>query len=108
MTKEVLGRFYTGDYIATDSEYIASNEGFHTAVVLPLLSLEDTETAEPHSCVVGCSREQALRGPWGSGRSVLLIYVTLSTMKVVRSSLLRTGRLYPQEFLYILVLIFRG
>jgi hypothetical protein len=29
-------------------------------------------------------------------------------MHVVRSSLLHTGRLYPQEFLYILVLIFRG
>jgi hypothetical protein len=29
-------------------------------------------------------------------------------MKVVMSSLLRTGRFYPQDFLYILVLIFRG
>jgi hypothetical protein len=52
----------------------------------------------------GFSREQALKGPW----SRLQIYVTFSTMHVVRSSLLHTGRLYPQEFLYILVLIFRG
>ena len=56
----------------------------------------------------GFSCQQALKGPWGSGRSRLRIYVTFGTMKVVRLSHLRTGRVYPQEFLYIMVLIFRG
>jgi hypothetical protein len=36
--------------------------------------------------------------PWGSGRLRLWIFSTFGTMKVVRSSPLRTGRLYPQEF----------
>jgi hypothetical protein len=39
--------------------------------------------------------EQALGG---SGRLRLRIFITFGTMKVVRSSPLRTGRLYPQEF----------
>jgi hypothetical protein len=37
-------------------------------------------------------------GPWGSGRLRLWIFSTFGTMKVIRSSPLRTGRLYPQEF----------
>jgi hypothetical protein len=37
-------------------------------------------------------------GPWGSGRLWLRIFSTSGTIKVVRSSPLRTGRLYPQEF----------
>ena len=37
-------------------------------------------------------------GPWGSGRLKLRIFLTFDIMKVVRSSPLRTGRLYPQEF----------
>jgi hypothetical protein len=41
---------------------------------------------------------QAWAGPWGSGRLRLRIFSTFGTMKVVRSSSLRTGRLYPQEF----------
>jgi hypothetical protein len=41
---------------------------------------------------------QAWAGPWGSRRLRLLIFLTFGTMKVVRSSALRTGRLYPQEF----------
>ena len=39
--------------------------------------------------------EQALGG---SGRLRLRIFSTFGTMKVVRSSHLRTGRLYPQQF----------
>jgi hypothetical protein len=39
--------------------------------------------------------EQALGG---SGRLRFRIFSTFCTMKVVRSSPLRTGRLYPQEF----------
>jgi hypothetical protein len=56
----------------------------------------------------GCSCEEALKDPWGSGRSRLRIYVTFSTMNAVRSSFLRTGRLYPREFLYNLVLRAHG
>jgi hypothetical protein len=41
---------------------------------------------------------QAWAGPWGSSRLRLQIFPTFGTMKVVRSSPLRTGRLYPQEF----------
>jgi hypothetical protein len=41
---------------------------------------------------------QAWAGPWGSGRLRLRIFSTFGTMKVVRSSPLRTGRLYLQEF----------
>jgi hypothetical protein len=41
---------------------------------------------------------QAWAGPWESGRLRLRIFSTFGTMKVVRSSPLRTGRLYPQEF----------
>ena len=44
-------------------------------------------------------------GPWGAGRLRLRIFLTFGTMKVVRSSPLRTSRLYPRS---ILVLIFRG
>jgi hypothetical protein len=40
--------------------------------------------------------EQALGG---SGRLGLRIFMTFGTMKVVRSSVLRTGRLYPQQYL---------
>jgi hypothetical protein len=46
--------------------------------------------------------EQALGG---SGRLRLWIFMTFGTVKVVRSSPLRTGSLYPRS---ILVLIFRG
>jgi hypothetical protein len=41
---------------------------------------------------------QAWAGPWGSGRLRLRIFSTFGTMKVVRSSPLRTGRLHPHEF----------
>jgi hypothetical protein len=41
---------------------------------------------------------QASAGPWGSGRLRLRIFSTFGTMKVVRSSPLRTGRLHPQKF----------
>ena len=41
---------------------------------------------------------QAEAGPWKSGRLRLWIFSTFDTMKVVRSSPLRTGRLYPQDF----------
>jgi hypothetical protein len=41
---------------------------------------------------------QAWAGPRGSGRLRLRIFSAFGTMKVVRSSPLRTGRLYPQEF----------
>jgi hypothetical protein len=41
---------------------------------------------------------QAWAGPWRSSRLRLRIFSTFGTMKVVRSSPLRTGRLYPQEF----------
>jgi hypothetical protein len=44
-------------------------------------------------------------GPWRSGRLRLQIFSTLGTVKVVRSSPLRTGHLYPRSFL---VLILRG
>jgi hypothetical protein len=37
-------------------------------------------------------------GSKGSGTLRLQIFLTFSTMKVVRSSPLRIGRLYPQEF----------
>jgi hypothetical protein len=40
----------------------------------------------------------------GSGRLRLCIFMTFGTMKVVRSSPLRTGRLYPQEFYLYLFL----
>jgi hypothetical protein len=33
-----------------------------------------------------------------SGRLRLRIFLTFGTVKVVRSSALRTGRLYPQEY----------
>jgi hypothetical protein len=36
--------------------------------------------------------------PVESGRLRLRIFMTFGTMKVVRSSVLNTGRLYPQEF----------
>jgi hypothetical protein len=39
---------------------------------------------------------QAWTGPWGSGRLRLRIFSTFGTIKVVRSSSLRTGRIYPQ------------
>jgi hypothetical protein len=41
---------------------------------------------------------QAYVGPWGSDRLRVRIFSTFGTMKVVRSSPLRTGRLYPQKF----------
>jgi hypothetical protein len=41
---------------------------------------------------------QAWACPWGSGWLRLRIFSTISTMKVVRSSPLRTGRLCPHEF----------
>jgi hypothetical protein len=41
---------------------------------------------------------QAWGGPWGSRRLRLRIFSTIGTMKVVRSSPFRNGRLYPQEF----------
>jgi hypothetical protein len=41
---------------------------------------------------------QARAGPWGSGRLRLRMFLTFGTMKVVRSSALRTGRHDPQEF----------
>jgi hypothetical protein len=44
-------------------------------------------------------------GLWGSGRLRPRIFSTFGTVKVVRSSSLRTGRLYPRSFL---VLIFSG
>ena len=37
-------------------------------------------------------------GPWGSRRLRLPDFLDFDTMKVVRSSALRSGRLYPQEF----------
>jgi hypothetical protein len=37
-------------------------------------------------------------GPRGSGRLRCRVFLTFGTMKVVRSSSLRTGRLYPQEY----------
>jgi hypothetical protein len=40
----------------------------------------------------------AWAGPWGSGRLRLRIFSTFGTMKVVRSSPLVAGRLYPQEY----------
>jgi hypothetical protein len=40
----------------------------------------------------------ASAGPWGYGRLRLRIFSIFGTMKVVRSSPLRTGRLYLQEF----------
>jgi hypothetical protein len=40
---------------------------------------------------------QAWVGPWGSGRLRLQIFLTFGYMNVVRSSPLRTGRLYSQE-----------
>jgi hypothetical protein len=40
---------------------------------------------------------QAWEGTWGSRRLRLRIFSTFDTMKVVKSSPLRTGRLYPQE-----------
>ena len=39
---------------------------------------------KPQIRMVWCSCEQALKGPWGSGRSKLRIFVTFDTMKVVR------------------------
>jgi hypothetical protein len=48
---------------------------------------------------------QAWAGPWGSGRLRLRIFSTFGTMKVVRSSPLRTAVFTPRSFL---VLIFRG
>jgi hypothetical protein len=41
---------------------------------------------------------QAWNGSWGSRRLRLLDFLDFGTMKVVRSSPLRTGRLHPQEF----------
>jgi hypothetical protein len=41
---------------------------------------------------------QAWSGSWGSAGLGSWIFSTFGTMKVVRSSPLRTGRLYPQEF----------
>jgi hypothetical protein len=41
---------------------------------------------------------EAYAGPRGSGRLSFRIFSTFGTIKVVRSSPLRTGRLYPQEF----------
>jgi hypothetical protein len=41
---------------------------------------------------------QAQAGPWGSGRLRLRIFWTFGIVKVVRSSPLRTGHLYIQEF----------
>jgi hypothetical protein len=41
---------------------------------------------------------QKKTGPWGPGSLRLRIFSTSGTVKVVRSSPLRTGRLYPQEF----------
>ena len=38
-----------------------------------------------------------LNRPWGSGRLRPRIFLTFGTVKVVRSSALRTGRLYSQE-----------
>jgi hypothetical protein len=41
---------------------------------------------------------QALVGPWGSGRLRFRIFSTFGTVEVVRSSPLRTDRLYPHEY----------
>ena len=41
---------------------------------------------------------KASAGPWESGRIRLRIFLTFGSMKGVRSSPLRTGRLYPQEY----------
>jgi hypothetical protein len=41
---------------------------------------------------------QAWVGSWGSGRLSFRIFSTFGTMKVERSSPLRTGRLHPQKF----------
>ena len=41
---------------------------------------------------------QAWAGPWGSGRLRLWIFSTFGTTKEVRSSPLRTGRLYSQVY----------
>ena len=41
---------------------------------------------------------QAWTGPWGSDNLRLRIFLTFGTMKVVRSSDLHTGRIYPKEY----------
>jgi hypothetical protein len=74
----------------------------HATTVLDAIT---TQTMVVWVAIATCKKKKkkavplkAWAGPWGSSRLRLRIFSTFGTMKVVRSSPLRTGRLYPQEF----------
>jgi hypothetical protein len=77
------------------------NSSAANTLLQPYLEVNVSENIRP--CTDACSKvkfsrhrlKSALGDPVGYG---FWIFSTFGTMKVVRSSPLRTGRLYPQEF----------